>query len=611
MTVRGHVTEVVEAGPIGTARFWLQPKGDRKRLIVSNLDVKVSVGELLEVTGWEDPDGYVNAERIQNVPPPQPPEPVAPHPPRVEPERPPLPKPEPQSRRTSKLPKWVLVLGSLIIIAALGWWLLKSALKPTIGDTIRINPTSPVAGHRFTVALQLKRAQQVTLTPDATPSGQPGEYTFPQGLSDSTDLEVVATNIFGSTPKKFHIEVQPAPVGKKPSNVILSVNPLHVHRGDQVTIRWNALNADKVVLRGLGTEIELTPPSGGSLPHPIQQQTDLQLIASNSAGETPSRPVTVTLEAPGSAPGSTSGGQGANGGGSGVTVIRVAPNVQASKLIRKTDPVYPPLAQQARIQGEVRLTVEINQQGGVSNAQVVRGHPFLAQAARDAVMKWVYSPTLVNGRPVEVVTEVDLNFTLPQNLPSASAEILTPAALRAPAPPEYNVRFTTSKGDFVIEVHRDWAPNGADRFYNLARAGYFDGVRFFRAVKGFMVQFGISPRVDVNHAWLNANISDDKAKPGISNKRGFVSFASAGPNTRTTQVFINLADNSRFDSMGFTPFGEVEGMETVDKFYMDYGEAPTNDQPNILNGGEAYTAKRWPNTDKILTARIEGAPAAR
>jgi len=301
MTVRGHVTEVVEAGPIGTARFWLQPKGDRKRLIVSNLDVKVSVGELLEVTGWEDPDGYVNAERIQNVPPPQPPEPVAPHPPRVEPERPPLPKPEPQSRRTSKLPKWVLVLGSLIIIAALGWWLLKSALKPTIGDTIRINPTSPVAGHRFTVALQLKRAQQVTLTPDATPSGQPGEYTFPQGLSDSTDLEVVATNIFGSTPKKFHIEVQPAPVGKKPSNVILSVNPLHVHRGDQVTIRWNALNADKVVLRGLGTEIELTPPSGGSLPHPIQQQTDLQLIASNSAGETPSRPVTVALDDSGSA----------------------------------------------------------------------------------------------------------------------------------------------------------------------------------------------------------------------------------------------------------------------------------------------------------------------
>jgi peptidyl-prolyl cis-trans isomerase A (cyclophilin A) len=194
---------------------------------------------------------------------------------------------------------------------------------------------------------------------------------------------------------------------------------------------------------------------------------------------------------------------------------------------------------------------------------------------------------------------------------STNPKLLTPAALKAPAPPEYKVKFTTSKGDFVVDVHRDWSPNGADRFYNLVRANYFDGVRFFRAVKGFMVQFGISPRVDVNRAWLNANIKDDKAKAGVSNKRGFVSFASAGPNTRTTQVFINLVDNSRLDPMGFTPFGEiVEGMETVDKFFMDYGEATTNDQENILNGGEAYLAKKWPNTDKILTARIEGAPAA-
>jgi peptidyl-prolyl cis-trans isomerase A (cyclophilin A) len=194
---------------------------------------------------------------------------------------------------------------------------------------------------------------------------------------------------------------------------------------------------------------------------------------------------------------------------------------------------------------------------------------------------------------------------------SSNPKLLTPAALKAPAPLEYKVKFTTTKGDLIIDVHRDWSPNGADRFYNLVRANYFDNVRFFRAVKGFMVQFGISPRVDVNRAWLNANIKDDKANPNVHNKRGFVSFASAGPNTRTTQVFINLVDNSRLDPMGFTPFGEVvEGMETVDTLYMDYGEATTNDQENILNGGEAYMAKKWPKTDKIMTARIEGAPAA-
>lgn len=194
----------------------------------------------------------------------------------------------------------------------------------------------------------------------------------------------------------------------------------------------------------------------------------------------------------------------------------------------------------------------------------------------------------------------------------AARNLLNPAALRATAPAEYKVKFTTTKGDVVVEVHRDWSPNGADRFYNMVRAGYFDGVRFFRAVKGFMVQFGISPRVDVNRAWLNAKIKDDPAKPGISNLRGYVSFASAGPNTRTTQVFINLVDNQRLDPMGFTPFGKVvEGMENIDNFYTGYGEATTNDQGNILNGGEAYLAKKWPMTDKILTARVEpgAAPA--
>ncbi len=198
-----------------------------------------------------------------------------------------------------------------------------------------------------------------------------------------------------------------------------------------------------------------------------------------------------------------------------------------------------------------------------------------------------------------------------KSVATTNPKLLTPAALKAPAPPEFKVKFTTTKGDFVLDVHRDWSPNGADRFYNLVRVGYFDNVRFFRAVKDFMVQFGLSGRIDVNRAWLSANIKDDPAKAGIGNKRGFISFAAAGPNTRTTQVFINLVDNSRLDPMGFTPFGEVvDGMDTIDKFYMDYGDAPSSDQTNIMNGGEAYVAKRWPNTDKIVTARLAGAPAA-
>src|SRR5437763_12423691 len=123
---------------------------------------------------------------------------------------------------------------------------------------------------------------------------------------------------------------------------------------------------------------------------------------------------------------------------------------------------------------------------------------------------------------------------------ASNARLMNPAALKAVAPAEYKVKFTTTKGDFVLEVHRDWAPLGADRFYNLVRNGYFDNARFFRAVKGFMVQFGISGRPDVNRAWVNANLKDDPVKE--SNKRGYISFASAGPNTRTTQVFINLVD---------------------------------------------------------------------
>jgi peptidyl-prolyl cis-trans isomerase A (cyclophilin A) len=193
---------------------------------------------------------------------------------------------------------------------------------------------------------------------------------------------------------------------------------------------------------------------------------------------------------------------------------------------------------------------------------------------------------------------------------AGASRLLTPKALKATAPAEYKVKFETTKGSFVVDVHRDWAPIAADRFYNMVRNNYFDGVRFFRAVKGFMVQFGIHPRPDVNKAWMNANIMDEPTKHG--NTRGTLTFARTGaPNSRSTQLFINTANNAFLDNQGFAAFGEVvEGMDVVDQFYTGYGEATTNDQGTIMEKGEPYLAQKWPLTDKIVTARIESAPAA-
>src|SRR5271165_3808207 len=147
--------------------------------------------------------------------------------------------------------------------------------------------------------------------------------------------------------------------------------------------------------------------------------------------------------------------------------------------------------------------------------------------------------------------------------PAAAAphpSLLNPASLNARAPAEFKVNFTTTAGDFVVDVHRDWAPLGADRFYNLVRRGFFTNAAFFRVVPGFVVQFGLNADPAVNKAWHDANIHDDPVKQ--SNKRGTLVFATAGPNTRTTQFFINFGDNARLDAMGFAPFGEiVEGMD--------------------------------------------------
>jgi peptidyl-prolyl cis-trans isomerase A (cyclophilin A) len=179
--------------------------------------------------------------------------------------------------------------------------------------------------------------------------------------------------------------------------------------------------------------------------------------------------------------------------------------------------------------------------------------------------------------------------------------LLVPASLKAKAPAVFKARFTTTGGDFVVEVHREWAPLGADRFYNLVRYGYFTNASFFRVVPGFVVQFGLSADPAVNAVWSNAKIQDD---PVIqSNKRGNLVFATAGPNTRTTQLFINYGDNERLDGMGFAPFGSVvEGMDVVDRIFSGYRENPRQDL--ITSQGDAYIKANFPKIDKIKLAKI-------
>lgn len=176
------------------------------------------------------------------------------------------------------------------------------------------------------------------------------------------------------------------------------------------------------------------------------------------------------------------------------------------------------------------------------------------------------------------------------------------------APDSYKVKFETSKGDFVVTVTRDWSPLGADRFYTLVKSGFYDGARFFRVLPGFVVQFGIAADPAATAKWHDANLTDDAVKQ--SNKRGTITFATGGPNTRTTQVFINLADNGRLDPKGFSPFGAVsQGMEVVDQFYSGYGEgAPDGSGPvqkTAESDGNAYLMRDFPKLDYIKKATIE------
>jgi peptidyl-prolyl cis-trans isomerase A (cyclophilin A) len=185
--------------------------------------------------------------------------------------------------------------------------------------------------------------------------------------------------------------------------------------------------------------------------------------------------------------------------------------------------------------------------------------------------------------------------------------LLDPSTLKAKAPEVFKAKFTTTQGDLVIQVTRAWAPLGADRFYNLVRGGFFTNVAFFRVGHDFMAQFGLSPDPKISRVWSSQNLTDDPVKQ--SNKRGFVTFATAGPNTRTTQMFINYVDRNAFlDGQGFAPFGEViEGMENADKFYDGYGLSP--DQTSIQQLGKPWLDKNMPKCDYIKTAVIVPAVA--
>lgn len=189
----------------------------------------------------------------------------------------------------------------------------------------------------------------------------------------------------------------------------------------------------------------------------------------------------------------------------------------------------------------------------------------------------------------------------------AESNFADPTKLTEKAPETFKAQFDTTKGKFTIEVTRSLSPNGADRFYNLVRSGYFTDIAFFRVIHGFMCQFGIHGDPGISAKWRGASLADDPVKG--SNTRGTISFATAGPNTRTTQLFINFGNNGNLDGMGFSPFGKViEGMEVVDKINGEYGEgAPRGrgpDQGRIQAEGNAYLKKAFPNLDYIKSATI-------
>jgi peptidyl-prolyl cis-trans isomerase A (cyclophilin A) len=189
------------------------------------------------------------------------------------------------------------------------------------------------------------------------------------------------------------------------------------------------------------------------------------------------------------------------------------------------------------------------------------------------------------------------------------AAVIAAGSFAAPAPESFRVRLETSKGPIVVEVHRDWAPHGADRFYELVTAGYFDDSRLFRVVKGRWAQFGINGLPAVANRWRASTIADDPPKQ--SNRRGMVAFAFAVPNGRTTQVFVSLGDNTNLDEQGFAPFGQVvSGMDVADTLNSEYGESSgggirAGKQQPLFDEGNAYLDREYPRLDRIIRAKLE------
>jgi peptidyl-prolyl cis-trans isomerase A (cyclophilin A) len=186
--------------------------------------------------------------------------------------------------------------------------------------------------------------------------------------------------------------------------------------------------------------------------------------------------------------------------------------------------------------------------------------------------------------------------------------LLTPSRLTETAPATFRVRLTTSEGDVVVLVHRDWAPLGVDRFYNLVKNGFFDDTRVYRVLEGFMAQFGMNGSPRVNLTWRNKILVDDPV--AHSNTRGTMSFAKGGPNSRTTELFINFRDNAALDERGFAPIAEVmEGMDVVDRFYSGYGDGPPRGegpyQAQVQAQGNAYLDASFPELTRIERAVIE------
>lgn len=231
----------------------------------------------------------------------------------------------------------------------------------------------------------------------------------------------------------------------------------------------------------------------------------------------------------------------------------------------------------------------------------------LAIAALTAVLAVSCAPKAQENGPDMQPSAAQTRTVENKEINTDMETLKNPAKAVEKAPETFKVKFETTKGDFTLEITRAWSPLGADRFYNLVKAGFFSDIAFFRVIDGFMVQFGIHGNPEIAGIWRGARIKDDPVKQ--SNAKGYISYAMAGPNTRTTQFFINFGNNANLDGMGFSPFGKVtEGMGVVESIYSGYGEGAPNgmgpDQGLVQLQGNKYLKAEFPKMDYIKSAEL-------